>query len=230
MKNGENIRTLITSRNWEGMNRMLRSLSNMEFRQMEQTVRMSVLPRLDNELFWEALLHLIIFKRAAFIAGASSCEGLVKKGALDFGNKHVEALYEHLRATHPESLIKITNIILQHLKTKEQISGLFEAFHIDNEITRLSALLKVDSAASYYHIFCSLKMLEDKLIARKCCISIIKRNNDMAFNAVSLIKTYWGIDDLPAKFSLNIEEYELNHVDQSYENFLRILNGKRPVI
>ena len=108
------------------------------------------------------------------------------------------------------------------------MAELFEAFHIDNDITRLSALLKVDSPASYYLIFRTLKLVDDKAIARKCCMSIIKRNNDMAFNAVSLIKAYWALDDLPARFSLNIEQYELSHIDRDYGTFLDILNGKRP--
>ena len=89
-------------------------------------------------------------------------------------------------------------------------------------------LLKVDSELSYYLIFKILKLIEDKVIARKCCMTLIKRNSDQAFNAVSLIKTYLGFDDLPACFSLKIEEFELSHIDRDFNTFQHVLNGKRP--
>lgn len=230
MKHSERIMQYISTRDWQGMSRMLDSLSNMEFRLMEHAVRSSVLPHLDNDLFWESLLHLIIYKRPAFIAGVTSCEHLVKANTLDFTNESIKALSQHLSATNPESLKKIANMLLPILKSEAQVQAMFTAFHLDDEIARIGSLLKVDTPLSYYLIFKSLKMLDDRVIARKCCTVIMKRNNDMAFNAVSLIKTYWAIDDLPARFSLNIEEYELSFIDRNFANFERILNGKRPVL
>lgn len=230
MNNSDTIRSFIASSNWDAMNRMLGSLSNMEFKRMEQSVRTSVLADLPNDLFWEALLHLIIYKRAAFITGVTACEHLVKDGSLDFKCEHFKALYEHLHSTHPESVIKIANMMFPYLQTQEQVTSLFESLHIDDDITRLSVLLKMDSPLSYYLVFRSLRMLDCKEVARRCSLFIMKRKNDMAFNMVSLVKTYWAIDDLPAQFSLNIEPYELSHIDQSYQNFLNILTGKRPKV
>ncbi len=230
MNSKDIILQFIRSHDWDGMDRMLRGLSNMEFRRMEQAVRVSVLPSLSNDLYWESLLHLIIFKRAAFISGITSCGHLINDGTLAFDNNSVEALYEHLKNTNPDSLTKMANMLLPLMKDEKQITEMFEAFHIDNDITRLAVLLKVDSPLSYYLIFKTLKMVDDRLVARKCCLSIMKRNTDMAFNAVSLIKTFWALDDLPARFSLNIPEYELNHIERNYSNFEHILNGKRPKI
>lgn len=202
----------------------------MEFRRAEHAVRTEILTKLDNDLFWEALLHLIYLKRQAFIAGVTSCGHLIKNSTLNFSNEYVEALYSHLKNTHPESIVKIANMLTPLLSTEVQVTSMFEALHIDNNITRISILLKVDTPLSYYLIFKSLKMVDDRLVARKCCSVLIKKNTDMAFNATSLIKSYWDLSDLPARFSLNIEEYELNHIDRNYENFVHILNGKRPKI
>lgn len=218
----------INNHDWQGMKRMLEGLSNMEFRRTEQIVRQDVLPYLTNNLYWEALLHLIIFKRQAFISGIFACNHLVQNGTLDLNNSNVRALYLHLNENHPESLIKITNMMVPLLQTEQQVNDVFEAFHIDNDITKLSVLLKVESTLSYYIIFKTLKMVDDRLVASKCSKVIMKRNNDMAFNAVSLIKSYFALDDLPARFSLSIPEYELNHIDRNYDTFLNILNGKRP--
>lgn len=220
----------IQTRNWQELMRLLESLSNAEFRRMERVMREEVLPCLENNAFWETLFHIILFKRSAFMSGAVAIEHLCKDETLDFGNEYVTLLHEHLKATSPEALVKLCNMMVPFLTTEAQAEQMFRAFGIGNEVTQLSILLKVNSPLSYYIIFKTLKMVEDKVIARKCCMAIIKRHDDMAFNAVSLIKAYFGLDDLPARFSLTIEQYELSHIDRDFNTFQHVLTGKRPRI
>lgn len=219
---------LVKARDWDGLAQQMGRLSNMEFRRLESVMRKEVLTELENGLFWETLLHIIKFKRSAFLSGVLAARHLAEKGMLDFTDEHVEQLYKHLKATSPESVVKICNMILPALQTETQAEGLFRALHIDNEVTRLSILLKVDSPLAYYLVFNTLKTVEDKQTARKCCMTIIKRGDDRAFNMASLVKTYFGLDELPARFSLAIEPYELNHIDKDFDTFLHVLNGKRP--
>ena len=226
----EKVMPYIGSSDWEGLERMLRSLSNMEFRQMQRVMREEVLPLLDNTLFWETLLHIIIFKRAAFLSGAVAVGHLTENGTLNFDVESVRELHKHLLKTNAESIVKIGNIMLPELQTEEQVRQLWAAFHIEGEVTRLSMLLKVDSPLSYYLIFKTLKLAEDKMVAHKCCLFIMKRKDDRAYNVVSLIKAYFGLDDLPGRFSLNIEQYELSHIDRDYDTFLHVLEGKRPKV
>ena len=221
---------LIGTRDWEGLTQMLGNLSNMELRRMERVMREEVLTGLENDLFWETLLHLIIFKRAAFISGVTALTHLAKDETLDFGVESVDRLFEHLKATNQESLVKMCNMMVPELRTEAQVMGMFEAFHVENEVTRLAVLLKAEHDLSYYLIFKTLKLIEDKLVARKCCVALMKRQDDRAFNAVCLIKAYFGLDDLPARFSLTIEQYELSHIDRDYNTFIHVLNGKRPRI
>lgn len=230
MANKERVTQLISTRDWEGLTQMLGSLSNMELRRMEHVMREEVLTGLENDLFWETLLHLIIFKRAAFISGVTALTHLAKDGTLDFEVKSVGRLCEHLKATNQESLVKMCNMMVPELRTEVQVMGMFEAFHVENEVTRLAVLLKAEHDLSYYLIFKTLKLIEDKLVARKCCLALMKRQDDRAFNAVCLIKAYFGLDDLPARFSLTIEQYELSHIDRDYNTFIHVLNGKRPRI
>lgn len=230
MTHKERLEQLIGTRDWEGLTQMLGNLSNMELRRMERVMREEVLTGLENDLFWDTLLHLIIFKRAAFISGVTALTHLAKDGALDFEVKSVDRLCEHLKATNQESLVKMCNMMVPELRTEAQVMGMFEAFHVENEVTRLAVLLKAGHDLSYYLIFKTLKLIEDKLVARKCCVALMKRQDDRAFNAVCLIKAYFGLDDLPARFSLTIEQYELSHIDRDYNTFIHVLNGKRPRI
>ena len=230
MTHKERLEQLIGTRDWEGLTQMLGNLSNMELRRMERVMREEVLTGLENDLFWETLLHLIIFKRAAFISGVTALTHLAKDGTLDFEVKSVDRLCEHLKATNQESLVKMCNMMVPELRTEAQVMGMFEAFHVENEVTRLAVLLKAEHDLSYYLIFKTIKLIEDKLVARKCCVALMKRQDDRAFNAVCLIKAYFGLDDLPARFSLTIEQYELSHIDRDYNTFIHVLNGKRPRI
>ena len=230
MANKERVTQLISTRDWDGLTQMLGNLSNMELRRMERVMREEVLTGLENDLFWETLLHLIIFKRAAFISGVTALTHLAKDGTLDFEVESVGRLCEHLKATNQESLVKMCNMMVPELRTEVQVMGMFEAFHVENEVTRLAVLLKAEHDLSYYLIFKTLKLIEDKLVARKCCLALMKRQDDRAFNAVCLIKAYFGLDDLPARFSLTIEQYELSHIDRDYNTFIHVLNGKRPRI
>ncbi len=230
MTHKERLEQLIGTRDWEGLTQMLGNLSNMELRRMERVMREEVLTGLENDLFWDTLLHLIIFKRAAFISGVTALTHLVKDGTLDFEVENVGRLFEHLKATNQESLVKMCNMMVPELRTEAQVMGMFEAFHVENEVTRLAVLLKAEHDLSYYLIFKTLKLIEDKLVARKCCVALMKRQDDRAFNAVCLIKAYFGLDDLPARFSLTIEQYELSHIDRDYNTFIHVLNGKRPRI
>ena len=230
MTNKDRVIQLIGTRDWEGLSQMLGSLSNMELRRMERVMREEVLKELENDLFWETLLHIIIFRRAAFISGVTAVTHLVKDGTLNFEVEGVKQLYEQLKLTNAESLVKMCNMMVPELRTEAQVMGMFEAFHVENEVTRLTVLLKAEYDLSYYLIFKTLKLIEDKVIARKCCVALMKRQDDRAFNAVCLIKAYFGLDDFPARFSLTIEQYELSHIDRDYDTFIHILNGKRPKI
>lgn len=230
MTHKERLEQLIGTRDWEGLTQMLGNLSNMGLRRMERVMREEVLTGLENDLFWDTLLHLIIFKRAAFISGVTAVTHLAKDGTLDFEVESVGRLCEHLKATNQESLVKMCNMMVPELRTEAQVMGMFEAFHVENEVTRLAVLLKAEHDLSYYLIFKTLKLIEDKLVARKCCVALMKRQDDRAFNAVCLIKAYFGLDDLPARFSLTIEQYELSHIDRDYNTFIHVLNGKRPRI
>ena len=224
----DRVTQLISTCDWDGLTQMLKNLSNMELRRMERVMREEVLPTLENDLFWETLLCAIQFKRSAFISGVTAVRHLVKDGTLDFSTEGVAQLYEHLKATNAESVVKLCNMMLPELQTESQVKGMFEAFHVENEVTQLAILLKAEHDLSYYLIFKTLKLIEDKVVARKCCMALVKRQDDRAFNAVCLIKAYFGLDDLPARFSLTIEQYELSHIDRDFDTFVHILNGKRP--
>lgn len=230
MTTTEIIRNLIDKHDWDGLEQTLRGMTNMAFRRVERTMRVEVLPNLDNDTLWETLLHLIIFKKGAFLPCVTAVEHLAADGTLSFGGESVARLRLWLEDNDKAAVVKMCNMMMPFLRTEGQVEEMFTALGVDNNVTRLGVMLKVDSPLSYYTMFRTLKMVDDKVVARKCCMVVIKRANDMAFNAVCIVKAYFGLDDLPARFSLNIEPYELSHIDRDYDTFAHALMGKRPTI
>lgn len=228
MQSCELLERYAVTKQWTAMERMLAGLSNAGLRRMESVAREQVLPRLDNAPFWDMLLHMVAYKRAAFLSGAVAVEHLARNGTLDFGTESVERLYRHLEETHPASVAKICDMMLPKMQTERQVEDLWKAFHVDDAPTRLAMLLRIDSSLSYFLIFKTLKTADDGDAARRCCAAIIKRNNDRAFNAACILKMYFGLENLSGRFSLQIEPYELSHIDRDFATFQRALDGKRP--
>lgn len=220
----------ITQKDWTGMHQMLRRMSSMEFRKMEGMLRNEILTELSNEIFWETLLYLILYKRQAFISGVIAIEHLVKDGTLSFDNTHTEQLCRHLSETNRESLVKMCNMMIPMLHSEEQIAGMFRAFRIESGTARLSILLKAESQIAYFALFKDLKLHDDAELTRKCYFAILKKGDDMAYNMCCLLKNYFALDGLPQRFSLSIEQYELSHIDRDFSTFSHILTGKRPKI
>ncbi len=227
----ETIRKAMEERKFDQLRTILEHMSNMEFRRMERLIRESILPSLPNDTFWQSLYHLITYRRQAFLSSIMAVEQLAKNGTLDFDNEHVEQLYRHLTTESPEAIDKLASMALPLLQTEEQIEQMFRCLHIDSPRKCIALLLKSESPQSYYALFKSLKHIpEQQELVRKCCIYIMKRNNDMAFNMAAILRSYFGISDLRSNLSLRIEPYEHSLLDRSYDTFLSFLHGKRPTV
>lgn len=224
-------RELIEMRDWDSLSRHFDCMSNMEFRRTESYIREHVLPTLSNDSFWETLLHIIQYRRTAFLACAAAVGNIAASNALSFDCALPKALSSHLAATNPESLVKIVNIMLPHMKTREQIEALLHCFLSSDYRTYVAVLIKVDTQLCNFLLFRTLcHLAEDKKLIANCCRFIIRRGSDTAFNMASLLVSYFGITDVNTRFSLNIEPYELSFIDKNYDTFLRVLQGKRPTI
>ena len=227
----EHTALFIKERNWDSLYAQLRMMSNMQFRRTVTVLRENLLPAIDdNDLFWDALAHIITYKSQAMLTCIVAAEHLAKSGTLNFDTEGCRLLQRHLAETNPDGLTKMAKMLFPLLKTEKQTEDMFDRFGIDRAEQRIAILLTANSPLSYFMIFKTPKASENGLLTRKCCSSIIKRQDDMAYNAASIFKAYFGIEDLPAQFSLKIEQYELSHIDRDYSTFLRMLNGKRPTI
>ncbi len=227
---GQNIKSLVNSRDWAGLDRYLSLMSNSEMKRAERVVRESVLPYLDNTLFWETYEHLVEFRHQAFLSGIMSVGRLASRQELSYDCDGARSLAAYISGNVPTAASKILRMLLPLLHTEQQITGAFHLFGINDEKVWIHQLLTIQSPLSYYVMFHSLMRLDDPLLAKSCYTAIVKQNTDMAYNLASIIRSYFGLEDVKSLLSLRIEPWELSHITKSYDNFLRVLHGKRPVV
>ena len=229
MVNRNSIQALIEAKDWNGLENMFAKMSNADFRRTEALVRTSVMPALSNDDFWEAYLHLLMYRRQSFLPCISSVRELARSGQVDFDCPKAKELALWMRQMSPESEAKVVRMAVPLLATAGQILSLFRLMDFTDERNCAAVLVKESSAHAYYALFEVLKRVPDnRQLLRAVCLAIMKKCDDLSFNMASILKIYFGMDDIKSSFSLSVEPYELSYIDRSYENFLRVLHGKRP--
>lgn len=229
MMNKFHILPFFYDKDWDGLIRYLSQLSNMDFRKAEKIVRETILPETEPDVFWASMHRLVLFRKSAFVTGMSAIDKVAAKESFSFLSVEAKAFAADVLVQMPDATSKIINIALPLLEKEELINDMFQLFGVENVRDRLAYLLKVDSPLAYFMLFKLLKLIPDNQeLGRKCCIYIMKRNNDQSFNMASILRTYFDLQDLKSQLSLNIDTYELNYIDRNYETFLHVLNGKRP--
>jgi len=72
----------------------------------------------------------------------------------------------------------------------------------------------------FYVLFHTLKYVEhDRSILIRTVYFLMKRGDDRSFNFASLLRSYFGLEEVKGTFSLKIEPYQLARLEGSYEAF-----------
>ena len=126
----------------------------------------------------------------------------------------------------PIDRTKCLDALLPLIKQPEDAERVLDAFFCKEQKTapgRALALLKVPTDACNYLLFKTMKQTDDLVLVRKVCLRLLQRGGGASFNLAGILAGYFGIQSLPAAFSLKIEPYQYSHLEESYGNFLKYL-------
>lgn len=225
------VSAFIVNGDWEGLKSLLNRLTNSEFRKTEALIRTQILPSLTNSQFWDAYFHLITYKRQAFLSGILAIARLARHDELSLDNDSARQAAQWLRHDAADATIKLLRMAIPLLHSYSQIDEFLSVFHEDNTLAVLQVLMAENTHHAYYAMFELLKRhADDHELVKQTCLGLIKKNTDLSFNMASIVRCYFGINDIRSTFSLQIEPFELNYIDKSYDNFIHVLQGKRPRI
>ncbi len=224
-----NINTLIAQRNWDSLYSRFDRMSNSEFRRVQQMVRVQILPHLSADLFWDAYLHLLVYRRQSFLSSIMAIHHLAHAGQLTFDCPEALATSSWLRANSPDSVVKVLRMAVPELASSEQIQACFQWLDFSDSREIASILVHETSAHAYHALFTMLKHDDGNMpLLRSVFVNLLRKGDDMSFNMASILRAYFDIKDINCTLSLQIEPYELSYIDQSADNFMHVLKGKQP--
>lgn len=216
------------AQDWQGMTAYLDTLSHSAFRTASYVLAERVLPSMEAEIYWACFRHVALTDTKAFLM--TFIKAALQKYAasgLDFSNHHFLD-FAHGTASHQVSLDRQKTLmaVLPVLHSHDEVQQMLTAFCRDDAEKKAGYLVRVDeSGPCYYELFLALRQLDhsaDKQV--RLLLHVARRSTPLAFNFVSIMRAYFGIERLNGQFSLRLQPYELSRLENGYDGFMKVMN------
>ncbi|MBQ8969465.1 MAG: hypothetical protein IJ064_07035 [Bacteroidaceae bacterium] len=125
---------------------------------------------------------------------------------------------------HPLDVQKTLLKLLPAMRRPEDVIWLFRQLEMEEGEPRLPYLMRTPTLPSAYVLFRTLHYIEhDRALLVRMAHFLMKRGDGPSFNLASLMKVYYGLDELKGTFSLRLEPFQLARIDNSYDAFCEIM-------
>lgn len=212
---------------WEGLRNYLTRLSHKDFQSAGQYIGCVLMPSVDENTFWTAFYCLVDYHSKAFLMTLlKSVPQRMAEGTFNLQHNGFIVLSNYLNTKHADiDKGKIIRFLLTVIQSVEDIEYLLIRLKVDSLKDRLDYLLRGSTLASYYMLFKTLRELEhDRNILMRSAAFLMKKEDSLAFNFVSLMKVYFDLPEIKGTFSLRINPYEIGRAEASFDSFVKILD------
>ncbi len=198
----------------------LQSLSVSDFRTAGYMLAEEILPTLSNNDYWSFFLTIVPYQPKAYLGTfLKAAHKLYAKGVLNLSEQSLQLFSQQCSSIDRS---KTLTALLPLVKTFQEVEMLISIF-CNNQLSTASAyLIKAQTIPCYYQLFMMLKMADPHEI-RTAALSILRMNNASAYRMTSILKAYFDISNLPVQLSFKLQDYELNRLDQGYEQFKKVM-------
>lgn len=214
----QRLQPLITSGKYDDLTEVLKSLSNAQFRIAGYMIGERYAVEMDNEGFWAVTTKLVSFNAKAFLVTmlkALRVRMLERKSSV-----RDRGMVDFCSILNDIDRQKTLKCILPDMESIEDIELLFRLLGYENRSEWIPYLLHSASIPCYYELFSSLRYVEeDHGYLVRIASFLIKKGDTLSFNLASLIKAYFGLDELKGTFSLNLKPYQLSRLENSFHAF-----------
>lgn len=197
----------------------LDGLTHSAFRTAGYLLGEQVLPQLDSSEFWEVLSLLIDYNSKAFlVTGMKAAANRVG----EFRLPQAERLWARLSSNETDASKTLLTLLPKVKDDIELARHLLNVMTAENAEKRIAILLRIETPEAAFLLLKSLRLVEHdrSLLVRTTCF-LIKRGDALSFNLASLFKSFFGLDEVRGTFSLSLQPYELDRLENHYETFLR---------
>ena len=219
------MQAFLEERNAEGLLAYLQRLSNAARRSADALLGERLLIDIEEEAFWLFFSEMVRRAPKAYLGTFLKAAAVrLAKGQLNAA----DPLFLKFAAEDatPIDRTKCLDALLPLFQAPEEAERVLDAFFCKEQKSapgRALALLKVPTDACNYLLFKTMKQTDDLVLVRKVCLRLLQRGGSASFNLAGILAGYFGIQSLPAAFSLKIEPYQYSHLEESYGNFLKYL-------
>ena len=204
----------------EEMLRLLRSLSVSDFRTAGYLLAEEILPTLEEELFWQFFSVVVPTNAKAYLVTfLKAASRLYREHRLTLNEENLASFAQKCSEIDKSKLL---TSLLPLLRTSEEVGFMVCTFGDGQLVAVSSYLIKAHTVPCFYQLFLMLKMAEPSDV-RRVAINVMKQGDALSYRMTSILKAYFGLEDLPVQLSFNIEDYQLNLLDQGYERFAKMM-------
>lgn len=217
---------LLASDDATTLSQALGRLSNADARTAGYLLAEELFPAMsDGERFMQFFLATVPLNAKAYL-------GTFLKGAVRLTRQQVLTLSErqweeYAALAGPIDCRKLLEVLLPVATDADAVEHLMELFARGSTADRATLLIAAATPPCYYRLMCLLRTCEeDRALLTHVAILLIRLDRPIAFAMASILYHYFGLDSLPATFSLRLEPYELSRLDTSPETFYKTLLHK----
>ncbi len=215
-----NIDSFISSKDWLGLAIHLDSLSNAQFRLLGNKVGEDVVPSLNEADAWLLIRTFVEHNSKAYLV--TMLKAIVRGIENDTLHLCSEGgiLFLKLIAKNPIDVQKTLLRLLPLQQSPDDLLWLFKTLNVEHGWPRIQYLVRCQSMPAAYVLYSSLKYVEaDRALLLRIVRFLIQRGDGLSFNLASLIRTYYGLEEVKGTFSLSLQPYQLSRIETNYEAF-----------
>lgn len=211
------MKPFIDVEDFEGLLAQLDSFSHSQFRTAVYMIGERYALELSKDAFWRFFVILVQKDTKAFlVVMLKALAQRMGSGDTGIGEDGFKTLCGMMNVVDRQKTI---TFLLPYLKDEEQVRHLFRCFALEAH-EWIPYLIKVNSLPCAFVLFSSLRYIEherDYLV--RIAYFLMKRGDGLSFNLASLIKAYFGLEELKGTFSLQLKPFELARLETSYKAF-----------
>lgn len=197
---------------------LLDSFSRSEQRTAGYMLGERLLLDCPSELYWKVTEALVCYdSRAYLITLMKTFLVRWERGTSSLS----DAPFAQLAASFNEvERQKVALLLMPAMQRPEHLEHLFSVLGIPKGREQMVYLVRIDTLPCLFLLLRSLRYIEhDRAEVLKVARQLMKRGTGASFNLASIVKVAFGLDELTGTFSLRLQPYQIDRLEQSYEAF-----------
>lgn len=209
--------TLVMQEDHNSLLELMGSFSHSQFRTAVYMIGEKYALELSPDAFWRLFALLVQKESKVFlVVMLKALARRLERGDVSIQDNGFQTLCGMMNEVDRQ---KTLSFLLPYLKDVDQVKFLFKCFALESN-KWIPYLIKVNTLPCSFVLFSSLRYIEhDRDYLLRVAYFLMKRGDSLSFNLASLMKTFFGLEELKGTFSLRLSPFELGRLETSYKAF-----------